>query len=57
MLETVIDTPNMGRFPNLIMMYADQVIQNKRPLANVPERIREDVKLVVEDFEGKKFDE
>ena len=43
----------MDRFPNLIMMYADQVIRGTRSTENVPEKIREDVSLVIADITKK----
>lgn len=41
-------TPNMDRFPTLIMLYATHIIDGQRTIESVPEKIREDVRTVVE---------
>lgn len=55
MKPEVMNTPNMERFPTLIMTYAEHIIEGKRTLDRVPPIIREDVRMVVEDALSKRI--
>lgn len=51
----MINTPNMERFPTLIMTYAEHILEGKRTIDRVPLMIREDVRMVVEDALSKRI--